>query len=202
MVGIIEFVDSEDFGPARSSVGLFLDPSAAFRTSFVRGWFSQPFEHNFRYSSFVSHLTPRVRPTLFQNTFMKFLVLAGRILFSLIFLMSVTHLFSAGTAAQAGSHGVPMAQVLVPIAGVLAVAGSLSIILGYRARVGALLIILFLIPVTFFMHNFWTITDPMQRMMQQVNFMKNISMLGGALLISYFGAGPLSIDAMHSRPTD
>jgi putative oxidoreductase len=45
------------------------------------------------------------------------------------------------------------------------------------------------------MHNFWTISDPMMRQMQMAMFMKNISMLGGALLIAYFGAGPLSVDA-------
>jgi putative oxidoreductase len=133
---------------------------------------------------------------------MKFLVPMGRILFSLIFLMSMTHIFSSATVAQAGSHGVPAAPLFVRIAGVLAIAGSLSIIIGYKARWGAWLIILFLVPVTLFMHNFWTISDPMQRMMQQVNFMKNVSMVGAALLIAYFGAGPLSIDATHSRPVD
>ena len=133
---------------------------------------------------------------------MKFLVLVGRILFSLIFLMSMTHIFSSATVAQASGHGVPAAALFVPVAGVLAIAGSLSIILGYRAKWGACLIILFLVPVTFFMHNFWTLNDPMQRMMQQVNFMKNISMMGAALLIAYFGAGPLSIDSMYSRAVD
>jgi putative oxidoreductase len=126
---------------------------------------------------------------------MKFTVLLGRILFASIFLMSITHIFNESTVEQAASHDVPMASVLVRIAGVLAIAGSLSVILGYKARLGAWLIVLFLVPVTFFMHNFWTISDPMMRMMQQINFMKNISMLGGALLITYFGAGPLSIDS-------
>jgi putative oxidoreductase len=126
---------------------------------------------------------------------MKFTVLLGRILFASIFLMSITHIFNESTVEQAMAHDVPMAPVLVRVAGVLAIAGSISIILGYKARLGAWLIVLFLVPVTFFMHNFWTVSDPMMRMMQQINFMKNISMLGGALLITYFGAGPLSIDS-------
>jgi putative oxidoreductase len=45
------------------------------------------------------------------------------------------------------------------------------------------------------LHNFWAVTDPMTRQMQMINFMKNLSMMGGALLISQFGAGPWSLDA-------
>jgi uncharacterized membrane protein YphA (DoxX/SURF4 family) len=43
-------------------------------------------------------------------------------------------------------------------------------------------------------HNFWTVADPMARQMQYLNFIKNVSILGAALMIAYFGSGPLSID--------
>jgi len=59
--------------------------------------------------------------------------------------------------------------------------------------------VLFLIPVTLMMHKFWTIPDPMLAQIQMVMFMKNVSMLGGALLITQFGAGPFSLDARRSR---
>jgi putative oxidoreductase len=124
---------------------------------------------------------------------MKFLVLLGRILFSMIFLMSCMHIFSSSTVDQAASHGVPLAPILVRIAGVFAVVGGLSIILGYKARFGAWLIIIFLVPVTLMMHNFWAVSDPMMRQTQQIMFLKNISMLGGAMLIAYFGSGPYSL---------
>ena len=88
---------------------------------------------------------------------------------------------------------------MVPIAGVLAILGGLSIALGFRARWGAWLLVLFLVPVTLWMHNFWTVTDPVMRQMQMANFLKNLSMLGGALMITYFGSGPLSIDALTMR---
>jgi putative oxidoreductase len=126
---------------------------------------------------------------------MKFIVLTGRILFSLIFLMSIMGHFSAGAIAYATSAGVPMASFLVPASGVLAFLGALSIILGYKAKIGAWMIVVFLIPVTFMMHKFWTVTDPMMMQMQMAMFMKNISILGGALMITYFGAGPMSLDA-------
>jgi putative oxidoreductase len=110
-------------------------------------------------------------------------------------LLSAVNHFSGKTIAYAASHNVPMASVLVPLSGILAILGGLSIVLGYKARLGAWLIVLFLIPVTLMMHNFWTITDPMMRQMQMAMFLKNISMLGGALLITWFGSGPLSMDA-------
>jgi len=82
---------------------------------------------------------------------------------------------------------------------VLAIADGLSILLGYRAKLGAWLIVLFLIPVTLMMHKFWAVTDSMMAQIQMIMFMKNVSMLGGALLISQFGAGPFSLDAPRSR---
>ncbi|HEY0723164.1 MAG TPA: DoxX family protein, partial [Pyrinomonadaceae bacterium] len=99
----------------------------------------------------------------------------------------------------AASQGVPLASVTVPLSGILALAGGLSILLGYRARLGAWLIALFLVPVTLMMHKFWAIADPMMQQIQMVLFMKNIAILGGALLISQFGAGPLSLDARRSH---
>jgi putative oxidoreductase len=125
---------------------------------------------------------------------MNYIVLIGRILFALIFISSGFSHFKSQTIEQAASHGVMMPNFLVPAAGVLAILGGLCIILGYQARIGAWMIVAFLIPVTLTMHNFWAQTDPQQRMIQSIMFMKNISMLGGALLITYFGAGPLSID--------
>jgi putative oxidoreductase len=122
-------------------------------------------------------------------------VLLGRLLFVLIFLMSGPRHFMGQTIAYAASQGVPLASIAVPFSGLLALAGGLSILLGYRARIGAWLIVLFLVGVTPMMHNFWTVTDPMMYQMQMVMFMKNVSMLGGALVISQLGSGPWSLDS-------
>src|SRR5258707_9146770 len=109
--------------------------------------------------------------------------------------------FSRQTIAFSVSQGVPLAWIAVPLSGVVAIAGGLSILLGYRAKLGAWLIVLFLIPVSLMMHKFWTVSDPMMAQIQMILFMKNVSMLGGALLISQFGAGPFSPDARRSRCT-
>jgi putative oxidoreductase len=123
------------------------------------------------------------------------IVLLGRFFFVLIFLMAGPNHFSSQTIAYAASQGVPMASFAVPFSGALAVLGGLSILLGYRARIGAWLIVLFLVGVTPMMHKFWTVPDPMMHQMQMIMFMKNVAMLGGALLISQFGAGPWSLDS-------
>jgi putative oxidoreductase len=117
----------------------------------------------------------------------------GRVLFSLIFITSSFAHFSQGAIQYASSMGVPMASILVPCAGILAFFGGLSILLGYKAKIGAWLIVLFLVPVTLMMHSFWQVEDPQAAMLQYIMFMKNLSMLGGALVIAYFGSGPLSI---------
>jgi putative oxidoreductase len=123
------------------------------------------------------------------------IVLVGRFLFALIFIMSGPRHFLSATIAFAASQGVPMASIAVPFSGALAFIGGLSILLGYRAKIGACLIVLFLVGVTPMLHRFWAVTDPMMQQIQMVMFFKNASMLGGALLISQFGAGPWSLDA-------
>jgi putative oxidoreductase len=135
---------------------------------------------------------------------MKAIVLLGRILFSLIFIMGGFNHFKKETISYGASHGVIMPEFLIPAAGILAIVSGLSILLGFKAKWGAWGLVLFLVPVTLTMHNFWTVTDPMQHMTQMTMFMKNTSMLGGALLITYFGAGPLSLDARepNNKPED
>ena len=124
---------------------------------------------------------------------MKYVLLIGRVFYSLIFILAAFGHFSKGSMDYAAQMGVPMAQFLVPFAGVLSLLGGLSILLGYRAKIGAWLLVIFLVPVTFMMHRFWGPMDPQMAMMQQIMFLKNLSMLGGALVIAYFGAGPCSL---------
>jgi putative oxidoreductase len=135
------------------------------------------------------------RSTAQASTGSKVVFLLGRILFAAIFVMAGPSLFSIGTIAYAAQAGVPAAKILVPIAAVLAILGGLSVLLGYRARLGAWLLVAFLVPVTLAMHKFWGISDPAAAQVQMAHFMKNVSMLGAALLIASFGAGPVSLDA-------
>jgi putative oxidoreductase len=127
------------------------------------------------------------------------LVLLGRFFYALIFLMAAANHFSKQTISYAAAQGVPLASVAVPLSGIIALAGGLSIVLGYHAKTGAWLIVLFLVPVTLMMHKFWTVHDPVMAQTQMAMFMKNVALLGAALLITQFGSGPLSLDARRSQ---
>src|ERR1700722_8412482 len=122
---------------------------------------------------------------------MKYSLLLGRILFASIFVMAAPGHFGKHTVEMAAQHGVPAAGILDPLSVIIALLGGLSVLLVFHARAGAWLLVLFLVPVTLTMHNFWAMSDPAAAQMQQIMFMKNIALLGGALFIAYFGSGPL-----------
>jgi putative oxidoreductase len=119
--------------------------------------------------------------------------LLGRILYSAIFIMSGPNHFRPAIIAFAAAQGVPLARIAVPLSGIIALLGGLSIALGYRARLGAWLIVVFLVPVTLMLHRFWGLSDPQLVQLQQAMFMKNVAMLGAALIIARVGSGPLSL---------
>lgn len=129
-----------------------------------------------------------------KGDFMKSLTVIGRLLFSVLFIFSGFSHFSAATLGYAASQGVPFAEIIVPLSGMMAILGGLSILLGYQAKYGALILVVFLVPVTFMMHAFWNLTDPMVQQMQMIMFMKNLALTGTALFIIAVGSGPLSLD--------
>lgn len=125
---------------------------------------------------------------------MNALPLVGRILFSMIFIMSGMNHFMkldmmTGMASQAG---VPVPGASVIISGIILVLGGLSVLLGYQAKIGAILLFIFLILASFLVHDFWNYPEE-QTMQQMISFMKNLSMAGGTLFIYYFGSGPMSL---------
>lgn len=127
---------------------------------------------------------------------MDIVFLIGRILLGGFFLMSginhFTHLQMMTGYAAAKKVPAPAASII--ISGIMLVLGGLSLILGAWPRIGALLIAIFLIAVTPAIHNYWTVSDPQQRMAEQVNFMKNIALLGASLMLLAGTCGwPLSL---------
>jgi putative oxidoreductase len=130
-----------------------------------------------------------------ENT-KSFFVLSGRILLSLIFVMSGFSKISGweNTLGYMASKGMPMTQFFLFMAIVIEIAGGLSLLMGYKTRVGASLLIVFLIPATLIFHNFWTLTG-MEQQMQMIMFMKNLAIIGGLLVVAGFGPGQISLDA-------
>ena len=124
-----------------------------------------------------------------------YLAPTGRLLYSTIFLLAGPSHFNPAIVGYAAAQGVPMASIAVPLSGIIAFVGGLSIALGYKARWGAWLLVLFLVPVTLTMHRFWGLSDPQLALMHQAMFMKNLALLGAALLIAVVGSGPGSLKA-------
>lgn len=119
-----------------------------------------------------------------------FAILIGRILLVLIFLNSGIGKVGnfEGTAQYMASHGMPYANYFLVGAIFFELVGSLTVIFGYFARFGALLLLIFLIPTTIIFHT--NFVDPMQK----IHFMKNVSMFGGCFILLAAGAGRFSLD--------
>ena len=88
-------------------------------------------------------------------------------------------------AGYAESKGVPFPLLSIYMSGVAFFLGGLSIMLGLWVSIGALLIAASMLPVTFMMHNFWVHDDPETRQKERIHFFKNLSVIGGAFLVSY-----------------
>lgn len=114
---------------------------------------------------------------------MEYLFLLARILFGGYFLLSgINHFRHLGNmTGYAQSKKVPAAKAGVVVSGILFALGGIGIIIGLYPTIAVILIIVALLPVTFMMHNFWAVQDPGARQMEQIGFMKNIALIGGAL---------------------
>jgi putative oxidoreductase len=121
---------------------------------------------------------------------MKYIPLAARICLCLIFFKAgVSHIFGFGeTVEMMTNQGLPQANILLAGTVFFQILGAVSLLLGYQVKIGSILLIIFLIPASLVFHNF--IADP-----SQINdFLKNIGLIGGLLMLIYAGSGALSID--------
>jgi putative oxidoreductase len=133
---------------------------------------------------------------------MNVLALTGRIFFSLIFLAAGLSDFGDATINYAGAQGIALPYLLIPLSGIFSVLGALSILLGFKTKAGSWLIIIFLLPVTFATNKFWLPSSDLFPVVAQADaFIKDLSVLSGALVFAYFGAGKLSFDAKATSST-
>ena len=110
----------------------------------------------------------------------------GRIGFAAFFIMSgVNHFKNAkGITGYAQSKGVPAAAIGVPVSGAMLIAGGVLILFSWHAIIGAALLVLFLLPAAFMIHNYWTESDPMMKANQHAHFWKNIALAAAAVLVA------------------
>jgi putative oxidoreductase len=129
------------------------------------------------------------------------LTVLGRLLLCTIFLMAAvgnTIPHFCDVAQVTGSVGVPAPHFLLAGAIVFLVVGSLSVILGYKARIGAVLLLTFLVLASYYFHQFWRVERWAQQE-QMIQFMKNLSMMGAMLFVVANGAGPISLDSWLAK---
>jgi uncharacterized membrane protein YphA (DoxX/SURF4 family) len=118
---------------------------------------------------------------------MEIVFLIGRIIVGIYYLYNAANHFNlfgqaGGLVAWTASKGVPAPKALVFVAGVLLAIGGLTILTGFYPVVGVVALVLFFVPVTFRMHDFWVETDANAKTNQMVNFTKNAGLLGSALM--------------------
>ncbi len=126
---------------------------------------------------------------------MEILFLIGRILYGGFFTMSgLNHFMQLNQMAPyAESKGVPAPKLAVIVTGILLLIGGLSILLGYQTLYGIAALVIFLVPTTLMMHNFWAVEDPQMRMVEMTMFMKNVALLGAALMFLMIKDWPYSL---------
>lgn len=131
-----------------------------------------------------------------MNSVSKPLALVARILMASIFISAGFSkvLGFDGVTAYIASKGLPMPMIIAGLTVALEILGGLAIIVGFKVRIAGLLLGLFSILAAFIFHNFWAF-PPEQVYLQNIMFMKNLSMAGGLFLLAVFGAGAYSIDA-------
>ncbi len=119
----------------------------------------------------------------------------GRILIAYIFIQSGLGKIGnfAGTAAYMASKGVPIPEFFLVGAIILELGGALSLVLGWKVQWGALALLVFTLPTTLIIHNFWAV-EAAQVQNQMNHFLKNFSIMGAFIYIIAYGAGPLSVD--------
>lgn len=139
------------------------------------------------------------------KTYQGILTLLGRLLLVPIFLNAAyNHIngFEGAKGYMAAKMPIPLSDpmlgVLLWIAITLLAVGGILLLLGWQGRLGAFLLVLFLIPVTLTMHSFWNV-PPEEVRMQTLNFMKNFGLVGGLLFIMAFGPGPYSVDGARAQ---
>jgi putative oxidoreductase len=128
----------------------------------------------------------------------------GRFFLALIFLVSGYNKITNwdGALDFMASHNAPYGDILLPIAVGVEILGGLLLVLGFKAQWASLALVAFLIPTTYYFHDFWNYsreTADQMRQNQLVLFLKNVAIAGGLIIVAARGAGPGSMDETRER---
>jgi putative oxidoreductase len=130
------------------------------------------------------------------------LLALGRVVIAVMFVMSGLEKFMdlGATATMIGSKNLPMPYVLAVLTACLEFGGGLLIIVGWQTRIVALALTLFTAVAAYFFHDFWHMPPGAEHTNNMIHFMKNVSVIGGFLMLCAAGAGRYSLDGPCIRP--
>lgn len=122
------------------------------------------------------------------------IALIGRVLLAAMFVLAGIDKISGfeGTAGYIASVGLPFSEVLTVLTIAVEIGAGLALIVGFQVRIAALLLAGFTLAASVLFHNYWAMPAE-QAYVQQLMFMKNISVAGGLLMIVALGGGSFSL---------
>jgi putative oxidoreductase len=126
--------------------------------------------------------------------------LVGRVFLSVIFIMAGYSKIGGWeeTSQYMASRGMVGIPFFLAMAILFELGGGLSVLLGLKARLGALALFIFIVPTTFIFHSFWTY-PPEQAQLQSIMFLKNLAIAGGLLMLAAAGPGRWSLDGRRGQ---
>jgi putative oxidoreductase len=136
------------------------------------------------------------------SLYQRYAPVLARLLMCVIFLVSGVNKITnfAGNEAVMAAHGLTGGTAILLVGAIIVeIGGGLALLFGLRVRAASVILFIYLIPTTLIFHNFWAYSDLTERHAQQLNFLKNLTILGGLLAVSVAGAGVLSLDAARAR---
>ncbi|HEU0080520.1 MAG TPA: DoxX family membrane protein [Candidatus Paceibacterota bacterium] len=111
--------------------------------------------------------------------------LIGRVVVGVYFLVNAYNHIVKGAhmVGYAASKGLPSPKAAIVGSGLLLLLGGLSVLFGVYTFWGIVLLLVFMVPVTFMMHDYWKAADPMQKMNERIAFQKNLAIIGFLLML-------------------
>ena len=130
-----------------------------------------------------------------MNAIEKLGPLAGRVMMAALFIPSGFSKLAGfqGTVGYIASKGLPLPQLGAVAAIVVELLVAAALLLGWRTRWAALILVLFTLAAAVLFHDYWA-APPEQKMMQAINFWKNVAIAGGLLFVAAHGPGPYAVD--------
>ena len=121
--------------------------------------------------------------------------LAGRVMMAALFIPSGFSKLAGfqGTVGYIASKGLPLPQLGAVAAIGVELLVAAALLLGWRTRWAALILMLFTLAAAVLFHDYWA-APPEQKMMQAINFWKNVAIAGGLLFVAAHGPGPYAVD--------